>query len=323
MFDVIIIGGGPAGLSAALWLGRCCRRVLIVDDGAPRNAASRHSHGYLTRDGIPPLELLKLARDDVQQYDVKIIDDCVVNARRIEGNEDKEDERLSFEVETSKGERFRSRKLLLTTGVRDILPTIEGFDRFYGRGIYHCPYCDAWEHTGGRIVAFGSGSTAVGLALGLKTWSSRVTACTHGVPVSPKEKELLEANGIGCREEPIIRFEGSPGEDGMVDRIEFATGPPLECAAVFFNTDKFQRSNLPEMLGCECGENDEIVTDNHQYTKVPGLYLAGDSDGDIQFIVVAAAEGAKAAVHINRELQKEDVIKPGAETPAPLPRQEG
>jgi thioredoxin reductase len=135
-----------------------------------------------------------------------------------------------------------------------------------------------------------------------------VTACTHGVPVSPEEKRLLEANGIACREEPIVRFEGSPGPNGLVERIAFATGPPLECAAVFFNTDKFQRSDLPRMLGCECAENGEIVTDSHHYTKVPGLYLAGDSDGDVQFVIVAAAEGAKAAVHINRELQKEDIV---------------
>ena len=201
------------------------------------------------------------------------------------------------------GRTFRSRKLLLATGVRDVLPPIAEADQFYGRGVHHCPYCDGWEHRDQSLVAYGAGRPAIGLALSLRTWSERVTACTDGKRVAPKDRQRLERNGIALRTEPIARLEGA---GGSLQRVVFEAGPPLECDALFFNTEQFQRSALPERLGCERAEGNQVRTHDKQRTRRPGLFLAGDADGDVQFVIVAAAEGARAAVAINRDLQDED-----------------
>src|SRR4051794_29430985 len=302
LYDVLIVGGGPAGLSAALVLGRCRRRVLVVDSGRPRNAAARAMHGYLSRDGIHPRELLRLGRAEVDRYGVEVLDAEVDTARGLSPSE-APDPRASFEVVTEDGRRFRSRKLLLATGVRDVLPQIDGAESYYGRGVHHCPYCDGWEHRDGALVAYGAGRPAVGLALSLRTWSSRVTTCTDGQRIASRDRDRLGRNGIALRTERILRLDGS-GE--ALQWIVFESGPPLECDALFFNTDQVQRSQLPAMLGCEPKGDNRIRTHDKQRTCLPGLFLAGDADGDVQFVIVAAAEGARAAVAINRELQEED-----------------
>src|SRR4051794_29290038 len=302
LHDVLIVGGGPAGLSAALVLGRCRRRVLVFDSGRPRNAASRAMHGYLSRDGINPRQLLRLGREETARYGVEFLEAEVDNARSLSPG-DAADSLASFEVETDAGRKFLSRKLLLATGVRDVLPSIDGAERYYGRGVFHCPYCDGWEHRDRRLVAYGAGRAAVGLALSLQTWSSRVTACTDGKRVAPKDRDRLGRNGIALRTERIARLDGS-GE--VLQRIVFESGPPLECDALFFQTDQVQRSHLPAMLGCESKGDNQIRTHDKQRTCIPGLFLAGDADGDVQFVIVAAAEGARAATAINRELQEED-----------------
>src|SRR3954469_1440935 len=207
-YDVLIVGGGPAGLSAALVLGRCRRRVLVVDSGRPRNAAARAMHGYLSRDGIRPRELLRLGRAEVDRYGVEILDAEVDTAHGLSPSE-APDPRASFEIVTEDGRRFRSRKLLLATGVRDVLPQIEGAESYYGRGVHHCPYCDGWEHRDRALVAYGAGRAAVGLALSLLTWSVRVTACTDGKRVTPKDRDRLGRNGIAFRTERIARLDGS------------------------------------------------------------------------------------------------------------------
>ena len=301
MYEVIIVGGGPAGLSAALLLGRSCRRVLVCDSGHPRNAAARTMHGFLTRDGIAPAELLQLGRDELACYDVEFRQAEVVAARR-RGEADAGGHELAFVVTLDNGEHLFCRKLLLTTGLRDELPAIEGLQPLYGASVHHCPYCDAWEHRGQRLAAYGQGPAASGLALSLRTWSEHVTACTDGEPLDPEYQQHLRRNGIDWRQERVVR---AVGEAGQLKRIEFDQGPPLECDALFFNTNTVQQSELAAMLGCKT--RDELVhTHGKQRTGVPGVFLAGDADGDVQFAIVAAAEGARAAVAINHELQDED-----------------
>jgi thioredoxin reductase len=299
MLDAIIVGGGPAGLSAALVLARCRRSVLVFDDGHPRNSASTASHNFLSRDGVPGLDLLRFAREDLQRYGVNVVAARVVHARCAATSRDCD--RTTFEVTLATGQTHRCRKLLLATGVRDVLPEIDGFAHFYGRGVHHCPYCDAYEYGDGRLVAFGEATHAAGLAMSLRTWSDRITVCTDASPLPEAQRQRLKRNGVAVREESIARLEG----DDRLRRVVFDDGAPLDCDALFFSTSQTQQSDLPRMLGCEIDDNGKVVTQRKQHTCVSGLYLAGDADGDVQFLIVAAAEGATAATAINRDLQDE------------------
>lgn len=295
MHDVIIIGGGPAGLSAALILARCRRDIVLIDHAQGRNRFAREMHGYLSRDCVPPSEFLQHARKDLARYDVCCIDDEAAHARLTDDS--------TFLVRTQSGRELRSRKLLLATGVRDLLPQIEGFLDCYGKSAHHCPYCDGYEHRDQRIAAYGKGNNAIGIALALRTWSAHVTACLDGEAADTDHLDLARKNSIPIRPESVARLES---RSGALQSVHFQSGPPLAADALFFNTGQVQRSDLPRILGCHFDDNGGIKTSDRQCTSVPGLYLAGDADKEVQFVIVAAAQGATAAVGINRELQDED-----------------
>jgi len=238
MFDVLVIGGGPAGLSAALMLGRCRRRVLVLDLGQPRNRRSDALHGYLTRDGIAPSQLLDLGRAELEQYGVELRPVGVTGAHP-DGDH--------YRVSLSDGGQEDARYLLIATGVVDDLPAIPGFDECYGRSIFHCPYCDGWERRDRPLAAFGRGADVAGLALGLKTWSADVIVCTHGGRLERRLRDRLDRNAIRVRTEPIARLEHT---DGALSRIVFASGEPLQRDALFFATGQHPQSSLATALGC-------------------------------------------------------------------------
>lgn len=292
MYDVVIVGGGPAGLSAALVLGRCRRQVLVCDSGTPRNGASRALHGYLTRDGTPPLELLRLAREELRQYGIEPRPAKVTAiACTKEG----------FTVTLDGGETVASRTVLLATGVRDRLPEIPGIEECYGITVHHCPYCDGWEVRDRRLAVLGQGGAAVSLALSLKTWSLDVTICSNGhAKISPRHRKQLEAQQVSVYESPIERIDHVSGH---VQRLVLSDGTSIPCDAVFFSNGQHPQSDLPRQLGCELTRKGVVKTDHLGKTAVPGLYVAGDASRDVQFVIVAAAEGAKAAVAINKSLQ--------------------
>jgi len=299
MTDVLIIGGGPAGLSAALILARCQRSVIVIDAGEGRNHRAHEVHGFLTRDGIAPAEFRDRARRDVLRYGVTLLDAEALSAALQSNGRFRV--RIRETVNGAERERtIESVLLLLATGVRDKVPNLPGFDRFYGSSVHHCPYCDGWEHRERRLVAFGDGDDAIGLAMSLRTWSSRVSACTNGGAVSAEKRTVAAALGIELHEGAVRSLEGA---HDRIERVLFSGGASTECDALFFNTGQGLRSDLAKQLGCCIGDNQKVQTDERQCTGVPGLYLAGDADEDVQFVVNAAAEGARAAVAINRELQ--------------------
>lgn len=297
MFDVIIVGGGPAGLSAALILGRCRRNVLLCDSGQFRNAASQALHGFLSRDGIPPIELLRIAREQLATYStVKLENIEVIDA--VSKNP-------GFEVTLQDGRKTSCKKLLFATGVVDTLPNIRGVDEFYGRSIFHCPYCDGWEFSEKRIVIYGDDKRGWGLALKLLNWSKQVTLCTDGVAkLTSEEKDKLVRNRIALNEKKLDRLKG---ENGILEEIIFEDGSTLTCDVLFFALDQHQRSHLPQKLGAEINEKGNIKTGDYESTAVSGLFVAGDASEELQLAILAASEGAKAAFAINTALQKEEI----------------
>jgi thioredoxin reductase len=296
VFDVIVVGGGPAGLSAALMLGRCRRRVLVCDLGQPRNRRSHALHGYLTRDGIVPAQLNDLGRQELARYGVAFRCVGVTGATR-DGN--------TYRVSLANATEERARFLLLATGVVDDLPAIPGFDACYGRTIFHCPYCDGWEWRERRLAAFGRGAAVAGLALGLRTWSTDVVACTHGSILDRRTRDRLARNGVIVRTEPMAAIEH---RDGELTAVTFASGESVARDVLFFATDQHPQSPLAIALGCSLTAKGVVRTGSLCDTNVERVYVAGDASRDAQFAVVAAAEGVKAAVAINRAMQAEELV---------------
>lgn len=297
-YDVVIVGAGPAGLSAALILGRCRRTVLLCDTGRPRNAASRAMHGYLTRDGIPPLEFLAIAAGELAQY-------TTVEMRRVAVTDATCLADKRFEVTLESGEIVRSRKLLLATGVVDNLPAIEGFSELYGGSVFHCPYCDGWEVRDAPLAIYGRGARGLGLSLELTAWSRDLVLCTDGPSeIDADGRQKLESNGISVREARVARLEG---QDGILQQVVFEDGARLPRRALFFTTGQSQQSDLSRRLGCEVNEKGTVRTGKYETTHLTGLYVAGDASRAVQWVVVAAAEGAEAAFAINSDLIREDL----------------
>lgn len=296
MLDVIIVGGGPAGLSAALILGRCRRNVLVCDSGQPRNGAAHSLHGFLTRDGISPAEFRRLGQEQLAAYkSVQTIVGEVVDARRMEN---------AFQVTLADGSEHSSRMLLLATGVKDERPAIEGIEAIYGKSAFHCPYCDGWEMRDQPLAIYGRGREGFRFALELTVWSNDLVLCTDGpAELSDDERQRLSDAHIPVSEKPIARLEAT---DGQLERIVFVGGETLACNGLFFKTPFHPGADLATRLGCELLDPGVVPTGTYETTNVPGLYVAGDATREVQLAIVAAAEGAKAAFAINTALLKHD-----------------
>jgi thioredoxin reductase len=301
VYDCIVVGAGPAGLSAALFLARYRRRVLTFHNSSPRNLYSHGVHGFLGHHGITPVELLARGRDEVTRHGGLVVEGCVTKAEKI-GEE-------HFRVTTgdaSAGEAatFEARRLLLATGLRDLTPDCPGFRDFYGMTVFHCPDCDGFEVTGKRVAVLGSGRETVGFTLNLLTWTNKLTLITDGRGAELTDEHLakLAEFDITVTDQRITRLEGDVAAHKLA-RVCFDDGDALEVDALFFNLGTIPASSLHEMLGCkldaECGL---IQVDDSQQTSVEGVYAAGDITPRSQLAVVAAAEGAMAAIHIHKSL---------------------
>jgi thioredoxin reductase len=307
-YEAIVVGAGPAGLSAALILGRCCRRTLLCDGGAGRNAASRALHGFLSRDGTPPEELRRIARQQLAAYPtVEVRETLVTEALRTPAG---------FSVAVTGGERLQGSKLLLATGVLDDLPPIPGLAERWGRSVFPCPYCDAYELRGRSLGVLGRGSAAVAQCRALTTWSDRLALFLDGRPdLDSADREALVGHGIRVVPDRVRALEGA---GTALERMRLASGDAVACEALFLSAGQHQRSPLVEQLGCPIVEGCAVRTHEHESTDIPGLYVAGDASENLQLAIVAAAEGAEAGFAINRALVRESFAA-RAGTPRILP----
>ncbi|OGT97654.1 MAG: hypothetical protein A2X80_05925 [Geobacteraceae bacterium GWB2_52_12] len=296
MFDVIIAGGGIAGMSAALILGRCRRNVLVCDTGKPRNSASRALHGFISRDGINPFEFRRIIREELNEYPSVIhMEGEVVDAEELHE---------SYEIRLADGRRYIGKYLLLATGIVDRLPDISGIQQYYGHNVFHCPYCDGWEMRDQALAVYAAGATGVEFALKLTGWSNDVILCTDGKEeLSQEQLALLDRHGIKVFTDHIISVEG---EIGGIFQIRFQNNTVLSRRALFFYPSQYQASFLAEKLGCTIASGGGVEAGKFQQIK-SHLFVAGDAARSIQLAIIAAAEGAEAAFALNTVLHKEEL----------------
>ena len=301
-WDAVVVGGGPAGLSAAIWLGRYRRRTLVVDAGQHRNQMVEATHGYLTRDGQSPSTILAAAAADLAAYGcVECRPGEVVDAAGEQG---------SFVVTTSDGEELGCQRLVLATGVVDAVPDLAGFDEHYGASVFHCPSCDGYEAADCDVVVLGWSAHVAGFALELLDWAASVTVVTDGRRFEGDEidHQAMADHGVTLLEDDAVALVGARGD---LRGLRLRGGEELPCGMAFFSLGHQPRTTLADQLGCERTSEGCLVVDEHGETSVTGVYAAGDVTPGLQLLQVATAKGATAGVGCALSLRRE----------APLPGQ--
>ena len=293
LYDVVIVGGGAAGLSAALVLGRARRRVAVVDAGNPRNAPAAQMHGFLSRDGMPPAELLQSARDEVRGYGVELVADEAVEAA------------TGFTVTLASGRALTARRLLLATGAVDELPAIRGARERWGRDFLHCPYCHGWEVRDQPLGVLGTVAGAVEHAHLLRQWSDNIVFFSHTHPPADDELTMLHRRGIRVVDGIVTRLLI---ENDRLAAVQLDEGRAVARAAVFMRpTLKPRAQGLIEALGCNVDEAGFARVDAAGRTSTPGVWSAGNAGNPRAQVITAAGEGSAAAIDINNDLVREEI----------------
>jgi thioredoxin reductase len=291
-YDVVVVGGGAAGLSAALVLVRARRTVAVVDAGGPRNAPAAHMHGFLSRDGMSPRDLLTAGRSEVAGYGGRLIDDTVVGVEP------------GFHVRLASGSPLRARRILVATGLCDELPDVPGVRERWGRDLLHCPYCHGWEVRDQPLGVLGGTPEAVQHALLVRQWSPDVTLFPHTDVLSPEQREQLTARGIQVVEGTVARLVI---DNDHLQGVELADGTVIARAAVFVRPRFVPNADLLAGLGCAMDENGWVVHDPLGRTTVAGVWVAGNAADPRAQVISAAGQGSAAAIGLNADLVDEDV----------------
>jgi len=298
MFDVLIVGGGPAGLSAGIWLGRYGHRVVLVDSGDPRNWETRGVNGFLGNPKVRPAELRGAGREECEKYGVTLVD-AIVSRGRVLGDE-------HFAIDLEDGRTFEGRRCVVAIGLRDEWPDVPGLEHVYGRNAHVCPDCDGFECRDKKTVVIGTGRAAVGMALDLTTWTRDIIICTNGEPPRLDEAEYcekLDANEIPVLVDRIECVKAS--RDGAVYSLELAGGKCLDAEKIFFKLGQHAAGWLPAQLGCEADDDGQVMVDAHRHTSVTNVWACGDITPGPQLAIAAAADGAIAALSIHKSLVPE------------------
>ena len=294
-YDAVVCGGGPAGLTSALWLGRYRRKTLLFDAGNQRNLAAASAHGYFTRDGASPEDLLKAAEEDLSRYDTVELVREPVDALEKDGD--------MFRLRSGERE-VRACRVLLATGVKDEFPQLPGLEELYGKSIFHCSCCDGYESSGQSVAAIGWDEHVAGFALDLLDWGASVHLLTNGDEFRGDDdvRRVLDRHGIELIEEPV---EECIADENGLKSMRLASGRTVECTRAFFSIAHEPRTDLARELGCDLDDEGYVTTDDHGLTSVDGVYAAGDITPGEQLIQTATAEGAVAGIACAMSLRGE------------------
>lgn len=305
-YDVLIVGGGAAGLSAALVLSRARRSVLVVDAGRPRNAPAAHMHGFLGSDGLPPADLLAAGRREILGYGANLVRGTVTAITR----SGTETHAPQFDVALDGGLSIATRRILVSTGLRDEVPDIPGVKQRWGRDVLHCPYCHGFEVRDQPLGVIGGTSEAILHAQIIRQWSDDVVYFANGTTVDDVDRARFRARGIAVLDTQIAELV--IGDDHLTG-VRLVSGDLVPRAAVFVRPRFVPNADLLAGLGCETDANGWMTTDGTGRTSVPGVWAAGNTVNPRAQVITAAGEGSAAAIAINNDLVEEDVVSALAE----------
>jgi thioredoxin reductase len=301
VYDVVIVGGSFAGVSAALQIARARRKVLVLDGGKPRNRFTKAAHGFLGQDGRPPKDIIADARKQVLAYPTARFRD----AEATDAARDGDGPEATFRLAVAGGE-VRARRVVLATGVVDHLPDVPGVREMWGAGVGHCPYCHGYEVADRKLVVLGVGEPSVHQALLLRDWSDDVTLLTNAAfTPTAEDRERLRARGVRVDEAPVARLVPDRPGGRDVGAVEFRDGRRMACGGVFTSPRVTLASGLAEKLGCETepGQSGPFVkTDARKATTVPGVFAAGDLARAMHNATMASADGVMAGSAAHQSL---------------------
>lgn len=297
-FDIAIVGGGPAGLSASIFLARYLHSVVLIDSGDPRNWETRGINCFLGLPNIKAAELRELGRAEARTYDVRLLDDTVQQVSKLSDD--------GFALTSAAGAEIEARRVLLAIGLKDVWPDIPGLARVYGETAHVCPDCDGYEARGKKTVVIGAGRKAVGMALSLSTWTRDLIICTNGAPPDldgPEYCRKLDALNI-----PVLtsRVLGVREKDGRVRSLALESGMELDAEKIFFAIGQYPADDLGAQLGCKRDEGGHIIVDDQHKTSVENVFAAGDIVPGPQLAIAAASDGAIAALAMHKSLVADD-----------------
>ncbi|MBL0740583.1 NAD(P)/FAD-dependent oxidoreductase [Chryseolinea lacunae] len=296
LFDVIIVGGSYSGLAAGMALGRSLKQVLIIDNGKPCNRQTPHSHNFITHDGKTPKEIATLARQQVQAYNTVTF----FNGLATSGTKDGK----NFSIRTDSGETFHAKKLIFATGIKDIMPDIEGHAECWGITVIHCPYCHGYEVKHERTGILANGEPGFEFAKFISNWTRDLTLFTNGPStLTADQTAKLETHNIKTVETEIEKLEHT---NGHLRNIHFKDGSTFSLKALYSRTSFEQHCNIPQSLGCELNESGFIKIDAFQKTTVDGVYACGDNTTGMRTVANAVAMGAAAGMMVNKEMVLEE-----------------
>ncbi len=294
-YEVIIIGGSYAGLSAAMALGRSLKQTLVIDSGKPCNRQTPHSHNFLTRDGQTPKELSAIARQQVEKYETVTFFDGTASAATKTSD--------GFTVSTRSKDMFHGQKLIFATGIKDEMPDIPGFSECWGISVIHCPYCHGYEYRGKKTGIFAPGEKALHLAPLVNNLTDKLTLLTNGESgFTPEQANKLEKHNIRIEEREVTKISH---QNGYLESVMLKDGGKLELDAMYASVPFTQHSDIPASMGCKLTDQGYIETDAFQKTTVPGIYACGDNSSGMRSIATAVSTGSLTGAMVNMELTNE------------------